>query len=250
MARKMSFFAKIIVDGTLQKIRESLPNARISISQSGERCSVDIRRGGIRALIAVQIGLDAQIDIVFQNSKLQRKYSLNHPNTLDCIVSHIVSNIQNPFGDESFDPDLRRDLLVCKGILTVQGQSEEQKQWIYALAEEALKDFGLEPLRCPNSRRDQIRRAFLSLVRLESAPESSKAACQVAFETASVELGRLRIDGKQIAYNPFLLYRKIQSEKDVRSYWLAKDSHLELIMDEPLEDVIEEWHKETNRNPF
>jgi len=246
MLYQMNLFSEAVVDCLVEQLKRNLQPARVSFTKIEDTCQFDVRKGGRRVLTGITIQSNAQVTQHY--SKLT--YSLNHPDAIHRLAEQLIRSIQlslnplDPFDDESLDSELIRRLIVGMAIQTVEGRNDQEKEQIHAAVSQALSDLGLRPMRFPNSRRDQIRRAFLSLVGLESATESRKASCMQEFQTAASDLGTMRIDGAQIAFNPYLLYRKLHRDENLRREVAYACQPFELFFQgESIDAVIEDWSR-------
>lgn len=243
MLQQMSLFSAALVDCLFEQLKRQLQPKRMSFTEVDDTCYYHIYRGEREIHAQVVVERNAQVSLRCDGPVI--RFSLNHPDAIDRIVEELTRAIEraiDPFYDESLEPELIRRLLVLKAIKTVEGRDDQDKQWIHAVVSQALNDLGLRPMRFPNSRRDQIRRAFLLLVGLESAPESSKASWMQEFQTASCELGTMRIDGTQITFNPYLLYRKLHVEKNLQKEVADLcNPFRSFVESESIDVVIEDW---------
>lgn len=243
MPYQMNLFAGAVVDCLVEQLKRKLQPARMSFTKFQDSCLFDVQRGGRSVLMGITIQSNAQVTLRTQYRELA--FSLNHPDAIQRLAEQLIRIIQlsiDPFDDESLGPELLRQLLIWKVIKTVEGRDDQEKVRIHAVVSQALKDLGLKPMRFPNSGRDQIRRAFVLLVGLESAPKSRKASWMEEFQIASCELGTMRIDGTQIAFNPYLLYRKIIVDEAVRKEVAeACRPFQSFVEEETIDTVIEAW---------
>jgi hypothetical protein len=243
MLYQMNLFSEAIVDCLVEQLKRKLQPARVSFTKFEDTCQFDVQRGGRRVLKGITIQSNAQVTLRTHYRELT--FSLNHPDAIRRIAEQLIRIIQlslDPFDDESIEPELIRRLVVWKAIKTVEGRDDLEKKRIHAVVSQALSDLGLRPMRFPNSRRDQIRRSFLLLVGTESAHKSRKGSWMQAFQTASCELGAMQIDGAQVAFNPYLLYRKLKVEKNLRMEVDQSCRHFQSFVErESIDVVVEDW---------
>jgi hypothetical protein len=243
MSHQMNLFSGVVVDCLIEQLKKKLHSARTSFTRIGDSCQFYIQKGEREFLQGITIQSNAQVKL--RNHYRELTFSLNHPDAIHRLAEQLIRIIQlsfDPFDDESLGPELIRQLVVGKAIKTVEGRDDQENKRIHAVVSQALKDLGLKPMRFPNSRRDQIRRAFLLLVGLESAPESCKASWMHEFQTASCELGTMRIDGAQISFNPYLLYRKLKVEENLRKAVTDACRPFQLFVErETIDEMIEDW---------
>lgn len=243
MPLQMNLFAGAVVDCLVEQLKIKLLPARMSFTRLGNSCHFYVQKGKRKVLKDVTVQSNAQVRLCLHSHELT--FSLSHPDAINRLVEQLVHIIQvslDPFEDESLGPELLRRLLVWKAMKVVEGRTDEENTKIHSIVSQALKDLGLKPMRFPNSGRDQIRRAFLLLVGLESAPKSCKASWMEEFQVASYELGTMRIDGTQIAFNPYLLYRKIIVDEALRrDVEEACRPFQSFVEEETIDTVIEAW---------
>jgi hypothetical protein len=242
MTCQKSFFTSAVMDYVMEQMESKFQSVRM-ISRCNDSCKFRIRNGDRRTTAILIVRSDVQISIFAGGWK--NTFSLSHPNTINQTIGEVTRSLElfsEPFDDENINPDLLRQLLVIKAMAIVSGLQQEQKTQIHASVSQALTDLRLKPMRFPNSRRDQIRRAFLLLVGLESAPKSRKASWMREFQNASRELGTLRVNGMQIAFNPYLFYRKMIDSKELRAKATAECSSFRwFIEEEEFHWLIEAW---------